>query len=114
MYGAADDADFETTKAIQSKTSCKLGLTESASFTDERVALLLVSFCLSFTSRCNLHVSIQRVARLQSKPRRGTASIKRYFKMDHYHGYPLPVFNKEAIDFSPIKPWAMTFARSCC
>ncbi len=47
MCGAADDADFETTKAIQSKTSCKLGLTESASFTDERVALLLVSFCLS-------------------------------------------------------------------
>lgn len=47
MCGAADDAEFETTKAMQSKTSCKLGLTESASFTDERVALLLVSFCFS-------------------------------------------------------------------
>jgi len=95
MCGAADDADFETPNAMQSKTSCKLGLTESASFTNERVALLLVSFCLSFTTRCNLRVSIQRVARLQSKPRRGTAPIKRYFKMDYYHGCPLPVFNKE-------------------
>ncbi len=112
MCGAADDADFETTKAIQSKTSCKLGLTESASFTDERVALLLVSFCLSRYN--NLHVSLQRVACLQSKPRRGTASIKRYFKIDHCHGCPLPLFNKEAIDFSTTKPWAMTFALSCC
>ena len=78
MCGAAGDANFETTKATQSKTSCILGLTEGASFTDDRVALLLVSFGSSSTTRCQIHESIQRVARLQPMSRRGTASIRRY------------------------------------